>query len=177
MRLSSVLLGLPRWLSGWESVCQCRRQTYDLWFGKIPRRRKWQPTPVFLPGKFQRSLVGYNLWGHKESNFTEQLNILSSCTRYQWRPAGDELLGIPSAISQGVSLGFNGDLKLHPHSTVTRHSPQLPLYVNQQKVNGEPGLLTLPGSNRAVLFPYSAGVLWMKSAQKEGVNYIQRLTI
>ena len=103
-------------------------------------------------------------------------SILSSCTWYQWRPPGEELLGIPSAISQGVSLGFNGDLKLHPHSTVTRH-PQLPLCVNQQKVNGEPGLLTLPGSNRAVLFPYSAEARWMKPAQKEGVNYTQRLTI
>ena len=34
---------------------------------KIPWRRKWQPTPVFLPGKFhgQRSLVGYSSWGPK----------------------------------------------------------------------------------------------------------------
>ena len=38
-----------------------------------PWRRKWQPTPVFLPEKFhgQRSLVGYKLWGHKESYTTE----------------------------------------------------------------------------------------------------------
>ena len=37
------------------------------WVGKIPWRRKWQPTPVFLPGKSrgQRSLVGYSPWGHK----------------------------------------------------------------------------------------------------------------
>ena len=37
--------------------------------------RKCQPTPVFLPGKFQgqRSLAGYSLWGHKESNMTEWL--------------------------------------------------------------------------------------------------------
>ena len=36
--------------------------------GKILWRRKWQPTPVFLPGKFHglRSLVGYSPWGHKE---------------------------------------------------------------------------------------------------------------
>ena len=36
--------------------------------GKIPWRRKWQPTPVFLPGKFhgQRSLAGYSLWGCKD---------------------------------------------------------------------------------------------------------------
>ena len=45
--------------------------------GKIPWRRIWQPTPVFLPGKLhgQRSLVGYSLWGHKESDTTEQLTL------------------------------------------------------------------------------------------------------
>ena len=41
--------------------------------GKIPWRRKWQPTPVFLPGQChgQRSLVGYIVWGHKELDTTE----------------------------------------------------------------------------------------------------------
>ena len=41
---------------------------------KIPWRREWQPTPVFLPGKChrQRSLVGYSPCGHKESDITEQ---------------------------------------------------------------------------------------------------------
>ena len=41
--------------------------------GRPPWRRKWQPTLVFLPGKFhrQRSLVGYSPWGHKESDMTE----------------------------------------------------------------------------------------------------------
>ena len=40
-----------------------------------PLRRKWQPTPVFLPGKShgQRSLAGYSPWGRKESGMTEQL--------------------------------------------------------------------------------------------------------
>ena len=32
-------------------MCQCRRGRFDLWVRKIPWRRKWQPTPVFLPGK------------------------------------------------------------------------------------------------------------------------------
>ena len=42
---------LPWWLR-WESVClQCRRSGFDPWVGKIPCRRKWQPTPVLLPGK------------------------------------------------------------------------------------------------------------------------------
>ena len=39
-----------RWHSGKESTCQCRRHRFDPWVGKIPWRRKWQPTPVFLPG-------------------------------------------------------------------------------------------------------------------------------
>ena len=42
-------------------------------------RRKWQPTPVFLPGKFHglRSLVGYSSWGCKELDTTEQLHFTS----------------------------------------------------------------------------------------------------
>ena len=41
--------------------------------GKIPWRRAWQPTPIFLPGEShgQRSLVGYSPWGHKESDKIE----------------------------------------------------------------------------------------------------------
>ena len=51
----------------------------DWLIGKIPWRRKSQPTPVFLPGKFHgwRSLVGYCPWGRKESDTTEQLHYLS----------------------------------------------------------------------------------------------------
>ena len=43
------------------------------WVGKTPRRRAWQPTPVFLPGDShaQKSLAGYGLWGRKESDVTE----------------------------------------------------------------------------------------------------------
>ena len=67
--------GLLRWCSGIESTCQCRRCGFDPWVRKVPWRRKWQPTPVFLPGKFHRqgSLVGYWPWGCKESDTTEWL--------------------------------------------------------------------------------------------------------
>ena len=44
---------LPRWLSGEESTCRCRRYGFDPWVGKKPWRMKWQPTAVFLPGKSQ----------------------------------------------------------------------------------------------------------------------------
>ena len=47
------------------AISRCRLQP---WVRKTPWRRKWQPTPVFVPGKSngQRSLVGYSPWGHKE---------------------------------------------------------------------------------------------------------------
>ena len=55
-----------------ESACQCRRHKrsrFNLRVKQIPQRRKWQPTPVFLPGKFhgQKSLVGYSPWSCRES--------------------------------------------------------------------------------------------------------------
>ena len=64
--------GLPRCLSGKESTCQCRRCkrcVFHPWVGKIPWRRKWQPTPVFLPRKShgERSLMGCSPWDHKKS--------------------------------------------------------------------------------------------------------------
>ena len=45
--------------------------------GRFPRRRAWQATPIFSPGKFhgQRSLVGYSPWGHKESDMTDLLSM------------------------------------------------------------------------------------------------------
>ena len=50
---------------------------FEPWVGKILWRRKWQSIPVLLPGKShgQRSLVGYSLWGHKESDTTERLHF------------------------------------------------------------------------------------------------------
>ena len=45
---------------------QCRRCGFDPWVGTIPWKRKWQPTPVFLPGKSHgRDLVSYSPWGYK----------------------------------------------------------------------------------------------------------------
>ena len=69
--------GLPGWLNGKESACQCSRCGFDPWVGKIPWRWKWQPTPIFLLGKSQgqRSLAGYSPWGSKESDMTKRLTL------------------------------------------------------------------------------------------------------
>ena len=76
-RWASLYVGFPRqkYPSGSADriYLQCRRHRrceFDPWVRKIPWRRKWRPTPVFLPGKFhkRRSLKVYSPWGHKESD-------------------------------------------------------------------------------------------------------------
>ena len=57
---------------------QCGRAWFDPWVGKILWRRKWQPTPVLLPGKSHRwrSMVGYSPWSRKESDTTKRLHLV-----------------------------------------------------------------------------------------------------
>ena len=66
-------MGFPGGSDSKESAWQHRRPGFDPWVGKIPWRRKEQPTPVFLPGKFcgQRSLDGYSPWSRQELDTTE----------------------------------------------------------------------------------------------------------
>ena len=79
--IGTLLSGLPQWLSG-ERIClQCRRHRkcgLNPCVRKIPWKRAWQPTPVFLLGEShgQRSLVGCSPWGLKELYMTEQLSTL-----------------------------------------------------------------------------------------------------
>ena len=77
-RLSlSLYWGLPWWLRRQSIYLQCGRPRFDPWVGKILWRRKWQPTPVLLPGKShgKRSLVGYSPWGCKELDTTERVHF------------------------------------------------------------------------------------------------------
>ena len=63
-----------------KRLLQCRRPGFNPWIGNIPWRRKWQPTPVLLPGKShgRRSLEGYSPWGRKESDMTERTDTLTT---------------------------------------------------------------------------------------------------
>ena len=66
--------GLPWWLRQYRNRLQCRRPRFDPWVRKIPWRREWLPTPVFLPGELcgQRSLAG-----NKESDTTQHARYMS----------------------------------------------------------------------------------------------------
>ena len=71
-----VLQQRRRGASDTHPACQsgrCRRRGFHPWVGKIPWRRKWQPTPVFLPGESlgQSGLMGCSPKGHTELGMTE----------------------------------------------------------------------------------------------------------
>ena len=68
--------GFPAGTNGKETACQCRKGkicVLDPWVGKIPWRRAWQSTQVFLSGEShgQRNVMGYTPWGYIETDITE----------------------------------------------------------------------------------------------------------
>ena len=75
-----IYMGFPGDSVVKESACQCKRckrWEFDPWVRKIPWRKTWQSTPVFLPGEAQgwQSLVGSCLWGRTESDTTERVHF------------------------------------------------------------------------------------------------------
>ena len=80
---------LPKWLSGKESSCQCRKCGVDPWRKKSPWRRKRHLTQVFLPGKShgQKSLTGCSPWGCKRvrqlSDYTRTILSKTVANRIQ----------------------------------------------------------------------------------------------
>ena len=113
---------------------RCRRHGFDSWVAKIPWRRKWQPTPIFLPGKSHgwRSLVGYSPWGHRESDMTERAcphDLVSAENFMSWETHGMGQTGTTGPLgwlqppyekgsgveefSEAIS-GANGSTPSHP---------------------------------------------------------------
>ena len=89
LRCVHILPNTTSWLGGKGSTCQCQRVGLNPWIRKIPWRRKWQLTPVFLPGEFhgQRSPAGYSPWGLKRVRHdlaTTQQKSLGRVGRRMW---------------------------------------------------------------------------------------------
>ena len=80
-------MDFPGGTSGKEPACQCRRHKrlrFDPWVGKIPWRRVWQPTPIFLPGEShgQKSLEGESGWGTHVNPWLIHVNIWQKPLQY-----------------------------------------------------------------------------------------------
>ena len=94
-----------------------RRCGFDPWVGKIPCSRKWQPTPVFLPGKFywQTSMVGSSPWGCRESDTTAH-----ACTRAHTHT--------PLFIICRVHIHTHTHIHTHPYLLYTHTPPHTLIY-------------------------------------------------
>ena len=121
--------GFPGGPSGKEPTChgrRCKRCRADPWVGKIPWRRAWQPTPVFLPVEShgQSSLAGYSPRGCKESDMTERLQSTHTRTHthtrtggvlavFVWHPGG---LGPGEGTLEGAQRGSGPWRVLRSHA-------------------------------------------------------------
>ena len=92
-----------------KSVClQCGRPVFNPWVRKVPWRRKWQSTPVLLPGKSlgPKSLVGYSPWEHKESDTTEKLHFTSPASNVMLKILQARLQQYVNCELPDVQVGF-----------------------------------------------------------------------
>ena len=96
-----------------KNPLQFRRPGFNPWVGKIPGRRKWQPTPVFLPEEFhrQRSPAGSSPWSHEGLNTTEQLTL--SFSRWRQQKTSTALRGFPESVDLRAALAVEADLFTH----------------------------------------------------------------
>ena len=131
--------------SGKESPCQhtiCKRHKFDPWVGKMPWRKAWQPTPVFLPGEFHglTRLVGYSPWVHRVGcnwvTFTSlqwSLRRTGCGTRYPWGwPwaflwTNQEGSPLSEDLSPGLSPTYQDVARPKPASPATHQSHGCPL--------------------------------------------------
>ena len=144
------MVGFSWWLNGKESTCQCRRCRFDPWVRKIPWQRKWQLTPVLLPGKShgQKSLAGYSLLS--TGNRIIDVSVFSLCVSrfsmifmtyhsyhismiFFFERNADPLVRRQSQWGQGAGWGgswiYLGTwlLLIFPEVTLGREVPLLPL--------------------------------------------------
>ena len=129
LRSAMPMSGCPRWLTGKESGSQYRRHGLDPWVRKIPWRKKWQPTPVFLPGEShgQRSLAGYSPWHCKGSDMTEwvthsQRNIVWSFSegKFYFQREWEEMLEEEKGGTRSPKPILTPQLLPRPHWTRTQ---------------------------------------------------------
>ena len=86
------------------TTCQCKRLGFDPWVGKMPWKRKWQPTLVFLPGKShgKRTLAGYSPWGHRRVGHTQAQAHGTLCGKKSPRPTRLHAQSTQFALTEGT---------------------------------------------------------------------------
>ena len=132
-------------------------------FTIIHQRRKWQPTPVFLPGKFhgQRSLVGYSPWDHRELDMTEHAHTHMKASLWEF---GSEIQ--PDGV-------FGNSLKLMTPNLYLQTGLLLGLQTLLSQMLVQPWTIWLPRKP----VPLQTSPLWMDGTKPETYNYPRHLPV
>ena len=140
--VGSVVKNLPG-----LQIAECRRPSVRLWVRKVPRRREWQPTPVFLPGEFhgQSRLACYSPWGCKESDMAEWLTR----SLYRWENWSKERWRNLSRATSWLWIHTMG-FRYHTHNLYT-YWPEIELVftVSLRMLKSVFFSLSLPGNLRS----------------------------
>ena len=178
------LLWIPFPVAQMVKIClQCTRPGYEPWIGKIPWRREWQPTAVFLSGEShgQRSLAGHGPWGHQESEdwATDTFTFLfvnhwCHLGRKQWHPTAVLLPG--KSHGRRSLMGSNPWGHEQSDTTEQLHFPfSLPCI---WEGNGNPlqcSCLENPrdrGAWRAAVYGVAQSRTWLKRLSSSSSNVI-----
>ena len=137
-RFSYTWRGFPGGSDSKESACQCRRCEFDPRVRKIPWRRAWQPTPVFMPGEFhaQRRLAWLQFMGSQRVGHTEQLTLSLS---YTWRAESRRWITRLQSWSWGFLSGSPRNCENKPLlERMEEYVPQCPAmktFTTKQSIN------------------------------------------
>ena len=112
LRYLFMHLGFPHGASGKESTCQCSSHGFDPWVRKIPWRKKWQPTPVFLGNPMDRGVWQTTIHGvAKESDMTQHLNKnnnndkqISCCQTTTFHQQKSPLISVTEGVRNEMTL-------------------------------------------------------------------------
>ena len=125
IKMVCIASGFPGGASGKAAACQCgrfKRRRFDPWVGKIPWRRVWQPTPVFVPGEShgQKSLEGYSPWGRTRLQRLSMHAYTLHWMQSKWELLFLKLLGslvhIYHALAEATSAQLSGWFSMAPAS-------------------------------------------------------------
>ena len=138
--------------------CLCRPFIFYFW------RRKWQPTPIFLPGESYgwRSLVGYNPRGHKESDTTEPLHFTSlhfNQLPYSGKPSWLFLSFIFLHLLHGLWLQLLACLELPKYQSLLGLIVPLFNYFNIRYLNSEQRSLRNKNRRKKCHYPSFSSIL------------------
>ena len=121
-------LGLRLQLNGLRILLQCRRPGFDSWVGKIHWRRKWQPTPVFLPGESHGLQPARLLCPWDRKSWTRLSNSTTTTTE-RLLCGHTSCIWDPYLLENSINWGLRSQMTHKVKQSLCKLKPELHFYV------------------------------------------------